>query len=657
MPSIYVKQFGGLIPQLANRLLPDNNAQTASNLKLVSGELRPLRKPKSVSTPTNAFPATTVFQARNGSSSAWLTWQADVDVVRAPLPAEVESRYYWSGEGEPRYGTFTFITNSGTNNYPSARYALGVPTPQTKPVATPTGGAGSNVTRFYCYTFFSALGEESGPSPISVEVTNKVDASWAISAMDAFPANSGTGTATHLTGVTSFTNGASAAHWLRVGDEVVISGTTVKVASVPTASSFTVLGNFAAATTWARKANWNTSGMTRRLYRTTGTTGKFQLVAANVGTTYADTITDANILGDALISSGWAPPDPLLKGFTVHASGALCAFNGTQLQFSVPYQPHAWVSAYTLGTDYEIVGIATFGSEIAVTTKGTPAIASGVDPESMTLEKIASLYPCLSKRSVTSVGDGAIYASIHGLVYVGLGGVRIFTDKFFTRDEWEDNNPAAMITAFAFGKVFLATTGTNGQSYVLVFDGDTLTSADIAAYDLYTEASTGSLYLGTATDVGEWDSPLGAPLTSAWRSKMFVSPPPVNLSAAKIEFDPAIEESIRTAILAERSAAIAANASKVASGNTLGSVAYPVYNALSINGSRLVTVPDEPSANQVSFTLYSKGLPVFSRVISNEKAFRLPAGYKSDEVEFQVSSQCVINAVRIASSMTALNTV
>jgi hypothetical protein len=62
-----------------------------------------------------------------------------------------------------------------------------------------------------------------------------------------------------------------------------------------------------------------------------------------------------------------------------------------------------------------------------------------------------------------------------------------------------------------------------------------------------------------------------------------------------------------------------------------------------------------PAVNEVTFILYSKGVPVFARVVSSEKAFRLPAGFKTDEIEVQVNSQCVVNAIRLATTMTALN--
>jgi hypothetical protein len=487
-------------------------------------------------------------------------------------------------------------------------------------------------------------------------VTGKVDGTWSISAMDDVPTSSGTGTAAYASGSTTFTNAASAPHWLRVGDEVVISATTLVVTAVPTSSSFKVAGNYAAATSWARKAAWNTSGMTKRLYRTSGTLATFQLVAENITTTtYSDTLTDALILGDELISAGWEPPPATLTGVVTHSSGSLVGFTGTLLCASVPYQPHAWVTAYQLSTEYDIVGIASYGSEIAIATLGTPYVASGVEPESVTMQKINGLYPCLSKRSVVSVGDGAVYASGHGLMYIGQSGVSLYTKKFFSKDEWITHLPANMVCEFAYGRVYVSTTGSNGLKYMFIFEGDVLTTADFTAYDLYTDAATGTLYVAAASSIQEWDHAGSAPLTMAWKSKRFVLPPPQNFGAAKIEFDQAVPEAIRTAILDEIASKTAANAALMAAGNTGGSYGAKSYNVLAVDNSDLVPVPDVPAVNEVTFILYSKGVPVFARVVSSEKAFRLPAGFKTDEIEVQVNSQCVVNAIRLATTMTALN--
>ena len=163
MSLVKLAPFGGIAPRTGKRLLPDGFAEIASNVKLQSGELRPLNLPGLVYTPETpkTSPPETIFRARNGADpKAWFTWPIDVDCVRVPLATDVESRFCWTGDGPPKMATFTTATAGGTDNYPvlASELSLGIPTPQTAPTVTPSAtGTGSSVTRFYRYTFFSAF--------------------------------------------------------------------------------------------------------------------------------------------------------------------------------------------------------------------------------------------------------------------------------------------------------------------------------------------------------------------------------------------------------------------------------------------------------------------------------------------------------------------
>lgn len=661
MFSKKISPFGGLLPKVGNRLLPDYASTIANNVKLISGELRPLREPALVSSPNKTMPALSAYSAREGlSAQAWFSWPFDVDVVRAPLSVEVESRYYWTGDGTPKYAPYTKAVTGGGDNYPSGAFDLGIPTPQTKPTVTPSGGTGAAVTRFYAYTYFSELGEESAPSPVSLITTGKVDDTWAISGMDEVPANSGTGTASHAAGITTFTNGSSARHWLRVGDSVVISSNTVVVTEIPTASSFKVAGNYSAATTWARLNNWNTANMTRRLYRTAGTISEFQLVAENISaTTYNDTLTDSLILGDELISQGWTPPPVELKGLCVHPSGALIGFVNNILCASVPYQPHAWREADQLATDYVIVGIAAYGTEIGIGTEGNPYVASGVEPESMSLQSIKGNYPCLSKRSVCSIGNGFIYSTAHGMTVITTGSdsASNLTEPYFTKDEWKAFNPSSIITALAYGRIYLAFTRTDNSKAMLIIDGEIMVTADVVAYELYTSESSGELYITDIDGIKIWDDDSSFPLNCNWKSKDYVLEKPVNIGAAKIDFDVAINEDEQAIIQAIIDAIVASNSAILATGNAKGAINTKQYNQGIVNGSSIQTAPELPPSNTVTFILRKNNTVVISRTVSSTKAFRLPAGYKSDVFSVEVVSQCAIKEIRFGETMDSLGRV
>jgi hypothetical protein len=673
MALIRISPFGGLIPRTGNHLLPDSGAQVANNIKLQSGEIRPLRKPALVSTPNKPMPAVSIYRARYGEESAWFSWPTDVDVVRVPLSADVESRFVWTGDGIPKISTYSASVAGGGNNYPQSGYALGIPAPLTAPAVAPSGGVGAATTRIYTYTFFSALGEESAPAPASALITGKVDDTWAITGMDAFPPNSGDIVDITYVGkvVTIETTNT---HYNRVGEQITIAdvttvtnvnGTWTLTASNPAAKTmtFTVTTNPAGAyndatdttDTWERTVEFNTTGMKRRLYRSTGNNGTVQLVDDDVGTTFDDAISDANILGDELISSGWSQPPVGLKGVKVHSSGALVGFVRNLLCFSEPLQPHAWPEAYQLATDRDIVGIGSYGSEVGVGTKGNPWVASGVEPASMSFDKVEGMYPCMSKRSIIGFGDGLIYASSHGLVYAGQSGVRIITDAFYTKDEWLGMAPSSMICAAAYGRIYVAFERDDGNRSTIIIDGDLLVTADVLANALYADESNSELFICDADGIKVWDDADSYPLNASWRSKDFVLPAPVNLGAGKIEFDLAIDAATLAALEAAILAAETANEALLLAGNVESHINAFGFNETMIHGSSLQDVPPTPPSNQLTFILRkNQDELVISRTVSDNRAFNLPAGYKADTFSVEIFSQCRVREIRLAETKDGL---
>lgn len=168
MNNIELKNFGGVVPRIGDRLLPINNATIAQNCKLGSGELRPFRNPR----PDTAVLKDGLLNTIYSISGIWMSWNADVDVVRGFIPGDTSGRIYYSGEGKPKVTNVALAT--GSLPYPSTAYDLGI----TPPVAAPVlvlgvGGVGVASLRYYVYTFLTAFEEESVPSPVSVGVNAK----------------------------------------------------------------------------------------------------------------------------------------------------------------------------------------------------------------------------------------------------------------------------------------------------------------------------------------------------------------------------------------------------------------------------------------------------------------------------------------------------
>lgn len=638
-------------PRVADRLLPANAAVDATNVNLTSGEIRPIKQPLLAFLPEGSGPWLSVYRAEHNDAEVWLAWNADVDIVRAPLPPAVEPRFYWTGEGDMRYARFSDL--------PGGSFTVGAPRPKSAPSVSVSGGTGIDVTRVYVYTFYSALNEESGDSPASALTTGKVDGTWAISGMDAFPANSGTGTAVHAGGVTTFTNTGN--HWLRVGDEVVISGQTVVVSVVTSNTVFKVPGNFAAATSWARKALWNTSGMKRRLYRSAGSSGNYQLVHDDVGTSYNDTKTDAQILGDELISQGWEPPPINLRGLISLPNGALAGFFDNQLCYSEPYQPHAWPIEYRRATDYEIVGIEAFGTTVVACTAGMPYVANGSEPSVVTLESVNHVWPCLSKRSVISLGNAVMYATSYGMALIGMDVPYIWTEPYFSRTEWDQRNPASMVAATSAGRIYINFNAGDGFRGTLVFnptdENEGLTEISDTPDELYSDPRNGRLYLVGGDGVKLFDAAPGTRNTFSWRSSELEFPHPMNLGAAKVEFVSEMTQADFDAQSQEYETMLAANALQVSAYSGSGGLAGAPINTAAVAGSYVSNIA-YPDVAGVTFTLYRKGEAVYSRqLVADVSAFRLPAGFRSDYMSVGLTGTVRVHSVKLAETMLGLKAV
>jgi hypothetical protein len=181
MTALKLEGFMGLVPRVSDRLLPNMCATTARNTKLLSGEARGFRVPRQVKDLTNEyFTVRRVYRIPyieyDEELSFWLAFDSrNVDIVRSPLVNDAYDRYYWAGDGAPKYNTFARMLNG------DPELLLGIPTPTAVPIVTPPG-AGIDTTRSYLYTFVSEFGEEGAPSPPS-DVQVAAAGTWVITGM------------------------------------------------------------------------------------------------------------------------------------------------------------------------------------------------------------------------------------------------------------------------------------------------------------------------------------------------------------------------------------------------------------------------------------------------------------------------------------------
>ena len=176
MTSLRLTNFGGIIPRLGRRNLPDTAAQFALNAKLLSGELRAWWRGAQVAT----TPPGTVdfYPLMDGGVRRIIPFENVTEVAKAPLINDSFGRLYFTDETGAYVNTKTRLIAG------DPAYALGVPAPSTPSATISTsGGTGLVETRVYTVTLVSAFGEE-GPNGVLLTDSGAVDGTWNISGLN-----------------------------------------------------------------------------------------------------------------------------------------------------------------------------------------------------------------------------------------------------------------------------------------------------------------------------------------------------------------------------------------------------------------------------------------------------------------------------------------
>lgn len=563
--------FMGESPRTIPRLLPDSMAQEAYNTKLENGALKPIHQGRLDIRLEE--PAKTIF-FHNG---AWLSWDADVDVVQGPV---ADDRIYYTGDGAPK-----ILVGGVTMD-------LAVPGPTAALTASISGTPDPDLssTILYTYTHVTSLGEESEPAPVSEGLL------WS------------------------------------EGNIVTVRG--------------------------FEQAPPNRQITLQRIYRSqTSTTGNTQFYfIAERPAGMGDFIDDGLPIVEELSTEDFNPPPETLQGLTALTNGMIAGFDGKRLYFCEPYFPHAWPEKYVLTCDYEIVGLGSFGSSVAILTKGMPYIASGTAPENMVMEKIEVNLPCISPRGVVDLGYAVAYPSHNGLVSVSGGGASVVTGGLLTRDQWLQMNPYSFIAGQYSGRWMASYAYTDeaggekrgiiiidltGENTFLIRNTD---HADAMHYDI----GTGALYiLKSGTDIYEWDSlaqPYGEQL---WRSKKFVIPTEINFGALLVEGDDVTTPAQKKTLQEKAAAIMAANRAIMDTHRSGGEIGGAAIGVVPFGGSLLDAVNHDQTS--LAVTVYGDERPVFTTSKLNQ-VVRLPAGFVARTWEIEVRGNIQVSQITMAAS-------
>jgi hypothetical protein len=333
-------------------------------------------------------------------------------------------------------------------------------------------------------------------------------------------------------------------------------------------------------------------------------------------------------LTSILESNDYDPPPEDLQGLTVVQNNILAGFVGNDIYFTEPDKFHAWPGKYKISLEHDIVGLRALGSDLFVMTTGYPYIISGSDPAVLSTSRYATNYPCLSARSIVQTDVGVMYATHEGLAVASLsGGVQIITAVAHSPETWKAAlDPATLVAtfydgmyfgAYSTGSFFFRRTEGGGAVGDIIDQSVTFTAA-------WFDAASGYLYYvaGESGDIFRWDDITQPTLTAVWRSKVFVTPKPFNMGAARVVADYA------------------------------GVAISPLWGEY--DATWAVADTNWFVTEPIRFRLFANKEQVFERQLVSSDVFRLPSGYKTDTYEVEVESVVRIRSLHLGETPTSL---
>lgn len=384
MGVLKLDQFDGLYPRAPAHLLPASAAVRSEWNDHLHGELRPIEPTLTAQTEV-AYDYVHRVYAPNGMGGAdfFYTWnanQASCDIQRPPTGALDQQAFYYTSYAAIKARQTDFVHGG----QPGEKYRLGVPQgPNSFSINVVGGTTGTGLQTFaYVITLVNAQGEEGAPS-------NPVTVSW--------------------------TPGVSA---------VSINVTSPYPWPDPVGGvSFQIPTKFRVYRTQAGGA------IDEYYFSVEGT------LAPSGGYT---TVTDAALVNEPLSSYDYYPAPYPLAGLTTSPSGALVAWNGHDVYFSVEKKPWAWPPLYKLTLPSTVWQIVPHDSGLLAFTPERVYFIAGVPFESLpTPLALPFQYGLASPEALTPIPGGWAFASPAGIVMLnGISANLELSLKLFTSEMW-----------------------------------------------------------------------------------------------------------------------------------------------------------------------------------------------------------------------------
>lgn len=605
MGAIALEKFGGAIPIISNRLLPNEYAARAVNCDLVSGEMRGSPALGLV----HDFGVGPTYQkayrlpAESGQPQAWLPLLSRHGrLIKHQISNDAFLRYtILDGNSPgvavpPRFNTHARIATG------DAAYLLGIPAPLTVPTMTVSGGTGADVTRAYVYTFVDSFGQEGQPSP-SVLKVGKIDGTWTLAGME----------------------------------------TTVLSASERTVVS-------------------------KKIYRTVFTnsgvaTFRYVATVSLATTSYADTLAEDKVAGStALESTSFAEP-PAMEGIVASPNGFLVGWAGNNVYFSEPYRPWAWPPEYTITTDFAILGAAYVDQTLVCVTASNPVFITGSVPSAVSVAKTEAIEAGVSAPSIVSAPDGVYFATKTGLLRASSGGLENVTQKLIDSVDWSKTYGENIKSAARFETTYIGLLSAGG-GFILDWKDQRVAYTELhndLPFDMiWPDPWTGELHVMASNKVYVWGDPQYGRQNYLWRSKEFWLPQPVNMAALLISMETGDDTNKPWGL--QGSAATGTVVTPIPieiDPQAVSSVLNQAgFNTFQLNEQGVVTTPPVnfedslslPDGVQAYVTVYANKRRVWQGGVISDQLVRLPSGFKTVSWEFSIVSRTPIYSVRLATT-------
>lgn len=378
-----------------------------------------------------------------------------------------------------------------------------------------------------------------------------------------------------------------------------------------------------------------------RLYRTitdsAGNATYYQVTEEPINLTGSIFIVDgaapSDIVGNKQLDSiGYSPPPVGLQGVVMMANGIAAGFtNEREVWFSAAYLPHAWPAAYALTVDYPIVGLTANGTSLNILTQGSPFIATGVTPDTMTIGKVTANEPCISRGSIVSSGEGAYYASPNGIQLLNNGGTQNITLGIYEKEFHYTLDPQDWASG-RYGSTYISfiKRSTYGFAIDRFEEGAnqlfSYMSFPVTILNLYSDELSGQLFsLMDDGTVLQWNPPIGTPGETTlrsweWKTKQFRFTMPQQFKAFMVLYEVPPEVTI-----------------------TLGSRNTDQGQVFNKSTQYLIV------------RVYADGREVVVREVQKSgEVLLIPGGFKAELWEFQFEGQIGLKFFKVASSIKEL---